>query len=173
MRVPAANSVDPVVASVRPSVTVAPDSLPLRERELLVGDWKKRRTRRRVERIILLGLAAAASLVAAVAIFSRDGAAPAGLAATAAPSRAALSMAESPQLAPPPETVPVPAPREALAPSGPSARAAAAGGVRSAPSSVQTSRNSGGQDPAAADSAGAARPSGSTRSVDEPPNAQK
>jgi serine/threonine-protein kinase len=67
IRAHASNSVEPMVANVRPSVPTMPDPAEIAAREGIVQDWSKHRARKRTARLAVLSLATVACLVAAAA----------------------------------------------------------------------------------------------------------
>ena len=71
IRVSAAHSVQPMVASVRPSYATLPDPAETHARESSVDEWTRIRARKRTARSAVMGLAAASFLVAAAAVLLR------------------------------------------------------------------------------------------------------
>ncbi len=71
IRVSAAHSVQPMVASIRPSYATLPDPAEMHARESIVDEWTRIRARKRTARSAVMALAAASFLVAAAAVLLR------------------------------------------------------------------------------------------------------
>ena len=78
------NSVEPMVANVRESMTTAPDlEEEMKAREGIVQDWTKHRARKRTARVALIALATVAVVIGAGAVLARVAARPPGTVAAA------------------------------------------------------------------------------------------
>ena len=120
----APHSMEPMVASVRPSVPTMPDPAELLAREGIAQDWSRSRQRKRTTRAAIVALAAVAFLGAAAVVTVR-------LEASRHPSNAASAGAA----APPPALDAVPGPAE-VASAAPSS-----GSMYPASSSVHSARS--------------------------------
>jgi eukaryotic-like serine/threonine-protein kinase len=95
IRMSSTHSVQPMVATVRPSLITLPDPAETHARESIVDEWTQLRARKRTARMAVLGLAALTFVVAAAAVLLR-------MASTPGPEPASA-------VAPPMAAEPVPA----------------------------------------------------------------
>jgi len=95
-QVSATQSLQPMVATVRPSYATLPDLADAHARESIIDEWTKHRARKRAARTAILTLASATFLIAATALLLRMTSGGDGRASAAPPAAEALPAVTSP-----------------------------------------------------------------------------